>query len=242
MIPSLRRTRATRWPAALVLSFGLTLGAAGTQTAAARPHVPGCAADASPGHTRQQLPDAEIFATDNTALITDPQDPRLATELGRFGCEVRALVRAGGGDPEESSLLDGVFWSSDLQAATYERSRSFDVDDVTPEELRAIAERVRTRYNQESVLVFDYLPASSPQATAVEVEVPGVDVTRLHDGLLADAEARDVLYGGSVTVRGGKLILVAERTDLPVVQRFVATLGGDWSKARVHYGAREFIG
>ncbi|NUU23778.1 MAG: hypothetical protein HOV68_20085 [Streptomycetaceae bacterium] len=188
------------------------------------------------------MPDAEIFATNNTAVITDPQDPRLNTPLLRFACEVRGVIWASGADPEQSSLLDGVFWSSDLQAATYERSREFDVDDVTPGQLRDIAELVRKRFEQESVLTFEYLPAESPRATAVEVELPGVDVTRLHDGLVADPEARDVLFGGSVTVRGGKLILVADRADTAVVQRFVGTLGGDWSQATVYYGAREFVG
>jgi hypothetical protein len=31
------------------------------------------------GHSSGGLPDAEIFATNNTAVITDPADPRLAT-------------------------------------------------------------------------------------------------------------------------------------------------------------------
>ncbi|MEU8137113.1 hypothetical protein [Streptodolium elevatio] len=250
MSSTTRLTRAKRLSAALMLTLGVTAGATGSVgTAAAEPAARsaatspyGCAADASPGHTRAELPDAEIFATDNTAVITDPGDPRLDAHLLGFACEVRGIIRAHGADPEGSSLLDGVFWSTDLQAATYERSRAFDVEAVTPEQLRTVAEIVRERFRQESVLTFDYLPASSPRATAIEVEVPGVDVTRLHDGLLADPEAREVLYGGSVTVRGGKLILVADRTDTEVVRRFVATLGADWSAAAVHYGAREFVG
>lgn len=236
-----RLGRTKRLSAALLLTLGITLGTTGAQSAAAGPSY-GCAADASPGHTRTELPDAEIFATNNTAVVTDPDDPRLDARLLGFACEVRGVIRAHGADPEESSLLDGVFWSGDLQAATYERSRVFDVEETTPEELRTIAETVRQRFRQESVLTFDYLPASSPLATAIEVGVPDVDVTRLHDGLLADPEARDVLYGGSVTVHGGKLVLVADRADTAVVRRFVGTLGADWSEAAVHYGAREFVG
>ncbi|MYW02226.1 hypothetical protein GT354_28935 [Streptomyces sp. SID3343] len=188
------------------------------------------------------MPDAEIFVTNNTAIISDPHDPRLADRLLGFACEVRTIVRASGADPEKSSLLDGVFWSSDLQAATYERSREFDVDDIDAARLRLVADGLRTRYRQESVLTFEYLPSTSARADAIEVEVPGVSAQRLHDGLVADPEARDRLFGGSVTVRGGKLILVADRADATLVRAFVGTLGGDWSKANVHYGDREFVG
>ncbi|MFF7246926.1 hypothetical protein ACFZBU_23825 [Embleya sp. NPDC008237] len=232
-----------RWPAALVLAFGITIGAGGAQTAvAAGPHSPACAADASPGHTRRHLPEAEIFVTNNTAVISDPDDPRLNTRLNGFACEVRAIIRAHGADPGKSSLLDGVFWSGELQNTTYERSREFDVDDMDAAGLNHVAEVLRKRFAQESVLTFEYLRIDSPRADAIEVEVPGVDVQRLHDGLVADAEARERLFGGSVTVRGGKLILVADRADAALVERFVGTLGGDWSKATVHYGDREFVG
>lgn len=230
-----------RWPAAVVLAFGLTVGAGGAQAVAVPGSGASCAADAKPGHPRT-LPEAEIFATDNTAVITDPGDPRLNTRLNRFACDVRATIRAQGADPEASTLLDGVFWSSDLQSATYERSREFDVDDVTSAQLRDIAETVRKQYRQESVLTFEYLPADASGADALIAEVPGFDVQRLHDALLADSEARDTLYGGSVTVRGGKLVLVASRADEGVVRDFVGRLGGDWSQAEVHYGAREFVG
>ncbi|MGC0416237.1 hypothetical protein [Embleya sp. AB8] len=232
-----------RWPAALVLAFGITMGAGGAQTAvAATAHSPACAADASPGHTRRHLPEAEIFVTDNTAVISDPADPRLNTQLNGFACEVRSIIRRHGSDPEKSSLLDGVFWSSTLQNTTYERSREFDVDDIDAARLHDVAEVLRKRFAQESVLTFEYLRADAPRAGAIEVEVPGVDVQRLHDGLAADPEARDRLSGGSVTVRGGKLILVADRADAALVQRFVGTLGGDWSKATIRYGDREFVG
>ncbi|MGR6997326.1 hypothetical protein ACU686_03165 [Yinghuangia aomiensis] len=65
-----------------------------------------------------------------------------------------------------------MFWSSDLQAATYERSRELDVDDVTSAQLRDIAETVRKQYRQESVLTFEYLAADAPGAAALIAEVP----------------------------------------------------------------------
>lgn len=230
-----------RWSAALVLAVGFTVTAGGAPAVAVPGHGASCVADAKPGHVRG-LPDAEVFATDNTAVITDPKDPRLNTRLNGFACDVRATIRAYGADPEASTLLDGVFWSGDLQATTYERSREFDVDDVTPAQLHEIAEAVRQEYRQESVLTFEYLPAASPRADALVAEVPGFDVQRLHDALVADPEARDALYGGSVTVRGGTLILVAGRSDEALVRDFVTRLGADWSDAEVHYGAREFVG
>ncbi|WP_201261039.1 hypothetical protein [Embleya scabrispora] len=232
-----------RWPAALVLAFGITIGAGGAQGAvAASAHSPSCVADASPGHTRRHLPVAEVFVTDNTAVISDPNDPRLRTRLNRFACEVRATIRAHGADPDKSSLLDGVFWSDEAQNITYERSREFDVDGLDAARLNHIADVLRKRYDQESVLTFEYLRADSPRVDAIEVEVPDVSVRRLHDGLAADPEARERLFGGSVTVRGGKLILVADRADAALVERFVGTLGGDWSRATIHYGDREFVG
>ncbi|MGR6997327.1 hypothetical protein ACU686_03170 [Yinghuangia aomiensis] len=49
----------------------------------------------TPSRAPRTLPEAEIFATDNTAVITDPGDPRLNTALNRFACDVRATIRAG---------------------------------------------------------------------------------------------------------------------------------------------------
>ena len=76
------------------------------------------------------LPDAEIFATNNTALITDQHDPRLRDRLEGFARRVKDIIYEGGGRPEGSELLDGVFFSSDLGGTTFERSRVFDVDRV----------------------------------------------------------------------------------------------------------------
>jgi hypothetical protein len=185
-------------------------------------------------------PQAEIFATNNTAIITDPADPRLNTRLVRFAQQARRIIRDNGARPGGSTLLDGVFWSADLGQTTYERSREFDVSRTDPIELRHIAELIRKRFDQESVLTFEPLPRTSARADAIEVEIPGLDVQRLHDGLVADPVARDHLQGGSVTL-DGTLILVAALADLDLVQTFVTELGGDWTKRSLRYGDLEFV-
>ncbi|MFI5860047.1 hypothetical protein [Streptomyces sp. NPDC051546] len=208
----------------------LALGSAGTGTAHASPAPPrGCPAT------------AEIFATDNTAVITDPADPRLQTRLNRFDREVRGIIRSHGAKPGSSTLLDGVFWSGELQQTTYERSREFDVDRVGAEGLHHIADVIRKQYHQESVLTFRCLPQNSPDTDAVEIQAPGVSATRLHDALLADPEARERLGGGSVTL-DGRLILIAPLADLPVARKLTADLGVDWNTAEVRYGDQEFVG
>lgn len=77
--------------------------------------------------TASPQPAPEIFATNNTAVITNPDDPRPRTHLVRFDAEVRTIVATRGGRTTSSTLLDGVFWSGTLQQTTYERSREFDV-------------------------------------------------------------------------------------------------------------------
>ncbi|MFD3660013.1 hypothetical protein ACFWVF_05315 [Streptomyces sp. NPDC058659] len=194
---------------------------------------------ASPGEERCRTT-AELFATDNTAIITDPEDPRLDTRLTRFGHEVRAVIRAHGARPGASELLDGVFWSTDLKQATYERSREFDVNRVGRDGLHHIAGVIAKQYDQEAVLTFRCLPRTSPETDAVEIEVPGVTPGDLRAALLADAEAREKLGGGSVTL-DGRLILIAPVADLPLARKFTAALGADWNEAQVRYGDREFV-
>jgi hypothetical protein len=212
-----------RLAAVLFLTLAATLGAGGAQTAQAAP---------SAGLVGQAP--SEVFATSNTAIITNPNDPRLNTRLVEFARQVRAIVRQGGGEPEDSTLLRGVFWDSTLQQTTYEASREFDVDDVSPTRLHDIAEAIRIRF-----LTFRLLPRTSPQADSIEVEVPGLDVRRLHDALVANPTARDHLGGGSVTTRG-LLILVADRTDLELVHQLVVGMGGNWASRSVRFGAKEF--
>ncbi|MFB7586885.1 hypothetical protein [Streptomyces sp. NPDC056169] len=195
---------------------------------------------ASPGEQRNCPTTAEVFATDNTAIITDPDDPRLDTRLTRFGHEVRAIIRAHGARPGASELLDGVFWSTELRQATYERSREFDVNRVGRDGLHHIAGVIAKQYDQESVLTFRCLPRTSPETDAVEIEVPGVTSGDLRAALLADAEARERLGGGSVTL-DGRLILIAPVADLALARTFTTALGADWNEAQVRYGDREFV-
>jgi hypothetical protein len=191
-------------------------------------------------HREPASPQAEIFATSNTAIITDANDPRLRTRLIPFEHEVDRIISQGGSEPEESTLLDGVFWSASLNATTYERSREFDVTDTSLTRLHDTAHVIASRFHQESVLTFELLPRTSPRTDAVQVEVPGVDVRALHDTLVADQTAREHLQGGSVTL-GHHLILIADLADLPLVQHVVTELGASWPAATLHYGAWQFV-
>ncbi|MFJ4475877.1 hypothetical protein [Streptomyces xanthochromogenes] len=211
----------------LVTVGALTLGTAGAGTARAAEAGHGC-------------PPAEIFATNNTAIITDPADPRLRTRLERFDREVRGIIRANGARAGASKLLNGVFWSGELKQTTYERSREFDVTRVNRDGLHHIAGVIAKQYHQESVLTFRCLPRTAPGTDAVEIQAPGVSVSRLHDALADDPEARDELGGGSVTL-DGRLVLIAPLADLPLARKFTASLGVDWSKAQVRYGDEEFV-
>src|SRR4051812_27242288 len=56
---------------------------------------------------------AEIFATDNTAVITNPADPRLKDPLKGFERQVERIVSEGGGAPRGSELLDDVFFDAE---------------------------------------------------------------------------------------------------------------------------------
>ena len=173
--------------------------------------------------------DAEIFATDNTAVITDPDDPRLDDRLHGFAHRVTRIVDEGGGRPRGSQLLDGVFFGDEL---TFERSRRFDVDDVSDAELHGIAETIRRRFLQQSVLTFDHLHPADPDVNAVELEVPGVSARDLQQGLVDDQEARERLFGGSVTL-DRRLLLVAALEDAQFARGFAKRIGGR-SQARPH--------
>lgn len=215
--------------AALVISLG-----AGVVAAPAHAGPADCAAG------DPLRPEAELFATDNTATITDPGDARLRDRLEIFELQVDGIALQQLTLPVGSTLVSGVFWSDTQQRATYERSRAFHLACLAGPDLRRVADRVRTQFRQESVLTFEPLPADSPARDAFTVEIPGIDVTRFHDALVADPEARDRLVGGSVT-EDHTLILIADLADLPLVQRFVTGLGATWDPARIRYGDREFV-
>ena len=200
-------------------------------------------ADAALAHSGPSghLPDAEIFATNNTRVITDPADPQLHDPLFRFERKVDRIIERGGGRPRGSQLLDGVFFSSDLQTTTFERSRDFDVDHVTRRELHDIADRVRERFDQESVLTFDFPERSGDPVDAVQIEVPGISAQQLRDGLLADRAAAERLFGGSVTL-DGRLVLIASLADVEVARSFITEIGGDLGAATLRTGHEEFVG
>ncbi|MGN5377050.1 hypothetical protein ACQ4WX_03485 [Streptomyces lasalocidi] len=211
----------------LVMVSVLVLGVAGAGSAQAGPARHGC-------------PVGEVFATNNTAIITEQADPRLRTRLTRFDHEVRGIIHAQGARPGASTLLDGVFWSGDLKQATYERSREFDVNRVGRDGLHHIAGVIAKQYHQESVLTFRCLPRTAPETDAVEIQAPGVSAARLRNSLLANPEARDELGGGSVTL-DGRLVLIAPLADLPLARKFTESLGVDWNTAEVRYGDEEFV-
>ncbi len=182
--------------------------------------------------------DAEIFATNNTAVITDPADPRLQDRLKGFANQVERIIDEGGGKPRGSELLDGVFAGD--TGLTFERSRVFDVDRVSDDELHTIADTIRARFGQQSVLTFDHLPAHSDDVDAVLLDVPGVSASALRTGLANDAEARDRLFGGSVTL-DRHLLLVASYGDVEFARAFAHKLGGDMKRAKMHFGKRAFV-
>ena len=81
------------------------------------------------------------------------------------------------------------------------------------------------------MLTFDHLPRGDEEVDAIELEVPGVTAQALRDGLLADATAREHLFGGSVTL-DGRLLLVADLADADLARDFAERIGGDMRRAR----------
>ena len=218
----------------ILLVAAAALAACSTATTGSAPPVP-CPAGAAP-----TTPTAELFATTNTAVISDPADPRLRDTLSGMTTDVDATVVRNTALPLDSTLTNGVFWSDDRHETTYEPSRVFRVACTDDTELHDIADQVRNEYHQESVLTFTFLDPDQPGKTAVNVEAPRGDVTRLHDALVADPEMQSKLVGGSVT-QDHQLIVVADLADLDLVERLVKQTGADWSAATVRYGKREFV-
>jgi hypothetical protein len=172
-------------------------------------------------------PRAELFATDNT-------DPLLELQAD-------ATIASNGAAVTGSTPVDGVFWSTGLQQASFERSREFHLCGADAPTLHAVAEALRRQFNQESVLTFDYLPQHAPGADAIIIAVPDIDIARLRDALVADSAARGRLRGGSVTTTDHTLILVAGNDDHDVARRLVGEAGGSWNAATIAYGKREFV-
>ncbi|MFE2548025.1 hypothetical protein ACFXGI_05675 [Streptomyces sp. NPDC059355] len=156
---------------------------------------------------------------------------------------MRRTVRANGAKAGESTLLDGVFRSADLKWTTYERSRESDVNKVGAEGPHHIADVIRKRYHQESVLTFRCLPRTSPDTDAVEIRPPvsrPPACAQRCSRTPSPASARRRLGGGSVTV-DGRLVLIAPLADLPPARRLTAGPGVERNTATVRYGDEEFV-
>ena len=194
--------------------------------------------DCAPGNAL--TPQAEIFATNNTSTIADPADPRLQDRLEPFASQVDGTILANTALPVGSEIMDGVFWSDDLQQLTFESSRDFHIACVDDVELTRIAESVAQQFGQESVLTFTYQPDGAAAADSFIADVPGVDVQRFRTALANDPDARSRLGGGSIG-EDGSLLLVASVEDADVAKRVVAASGGVLDMAGVRYGTSEFV-
>lgn len=184
---------------------------------------------------------AELFATDNTAVITEPASGQLLDELRLFELQADLTLLHSGTAVTGSTLVDGVFWSPELRQSTYERAREFHLCVVDGATLHAAAEAVRRQFCQEAVLTFAYLPQGAPEADAIIVAVPGIDLHRFRAAFMADSGAHQRLLGGSVTTADHTLILVADQGDLGIARRLAEEAGGHWEEASIAYGRREFV-
>ncbi|MFC9998089.1 hypothetical protein [Nocardia sp. NPDC127526] len=222
---------AAAFAAVIMLTGGLLTAASGTAEA----YGPWSCAQGNP-----LQPTAELFGTWNRDTITDPADPRMNDPLTQFEIEVNLTAAMELGLTVHSEPIDGVFWSEESEQITYEPARRFELACTGRDNLCWIADDIKVRYSQEAVLGIEFLPADHERADGFLVRVPGVDLARFHDALLADPVARDVLGGGSIT-EDGTLILVADRADLDVARSFVQGLGAQWDPGAVRYGDRQLV-
>ncbi|WP_433672662.1 hypothetical protein ACQP06_14335 [Nocardia sp. CA-136227] len=224
-----------RVSAALASAIVITgVVAVGPTTAPAHAYGP---ASCIPGDPMR--PTGELFATTNTATITDPADPRLTDRLDLLNLDENFTALTELALPVESRVVDGVFWSAGT-GLTYERSRQFRLACTDYKNLCWVADDLRGRYRQEAVLTFEYLPGEDTRADGFTVTVTGIDRTRFAEALAADPVVRDRLGGGSFT-DSGALILVADRADADLIRDFIAALGGGWNAGELRYGDREFV-
>jgi hypothetical protein len=184
---------------------------------------------------------AELFATDNTAAITDPGANALQDGLALFEIQADATMTQHGVAVTGSTLLDGVSWSPELRLATYERSREFHLCAADEPALHSAAEALRGQFGQKTVLTFEYLPQQAPEANAITAAVPDIDLARFRDAFFADSAAHRQLLGGSVTTTDRTLILVADSRDLDLVRRLVGEAGGNPNATTIAYGRREIV-
>src|SRR5262245_14820253 len=137
---------------------------------AAAPQARGALGDCAPANPL--MPEAEMFATNNTDTIADPSDPRLQDQLQPFESQVDGTVLANAALPVGSDLVHGIYWSEDMQQLTLESSREFHLACVDDGELTHIAEDVAHQFGQESVLIFSYRPDGGPPGDSFIADVP----------------------------------------------------------------------
>jgi hypothetical protein len=169
---------------------------------------------------------AELFITDNT-------DPL-------FEIQADLTIAQNGAMPTGSTPLEGVYLSNQQQTTT-EQSREFHLCSPDERTLHTLAEALRRQFDQESVLTFDYLPEHAPEANAISVTVPDIDLVRFRAAFVSDPGALRRLRGGSVTTTDHTLILITDTGDLDVTRRLVGEAGGSWDAATITYGRREFV-
>lgn len=221
--------------AAWLLAVWVTLpGLAITMAPRAYSDAPDCSQRGS-SQTR-----AELFATDNTDIITDPEDSRLRDPLAILDITVGADISIGGASSLGSALVDGLFWSDRQQRLTYERSRDFELCVHDEGQLHNIADEVAHQFRQESVLTFEHLPPEVQNADAVELRVPEANIARFASALASDARARVRLHGGSLT-EDRTLILIVARDDVPLASRILKESLQPAPSQSVVYGKREFV-
>lgn len=187
---------------------------------------------------------AELFATDNTRVITGPDSEaagQLRDDLEPFERQAVATIAQTGAEVTGSTLVDGVFWSATLQQIAYERARQFHLCVVDEPTLHIAAEAMNRQFHQETALTFEYLRQGAPEADAILIAVPGIDIARFGDALMADSAARQRLLGGSVTTADHTLLLVAANRDFDIARQLVEEAGGSWTAATINYGRRELV-
>lgn len=177
---------------------------------------------------------AELFASDNSDTLGPD-------ELRMFETQAEATLALNRAPATGSALVDGVFWSDEIQQVTIERARQFHLCVVDKPTLLAAAEALRRQFDQQAVLTFDYLSEDARDSQAAIIAVPGIDFARFRDAFIADEAAHHPLLGGSVTTAEPKLILIASKGDLGIARRLVEASGGDWATATIAYGDRELV-
>lgn len=175
---------------------------------------------------------AELFATDDNHDTHD---------LTLFELQADVTIAGTGAGVSGSALVDGVFWSLESQQISYERSREFHLCVADAPTLHAAAAALRDQFHQQAVLTFAYLPKQAPDADAILLTAPEVDLPRFRAAFAADSAAQHRLLGGSVTTEDHTLILVVAENDLDLARRLVAAAGGNSAAAAIAYGKREFV-